>query len=85
MFRYKCTIFRENRIPVVRTNCRWKAATDVINNSLQWQLDIKTDILFSLKMVHLYRNMQLYRLCLTGVNNEAATDRITLYRTTSKS
>ena len=32
MFRYKCTIFRENRMPVLKTKCYWKA---VIYNVLR--------------------------------------------------
>jgi len=25
MFQYKCTVFRENKMPILKINCHWKA------------------------------------------------------------
>ena len=33
MFRYKCTVFRENKMSVLKTNCYWKAVFDKVLRS----------------------------------------------------
>jgi len=51
MFRYNCTFFRENKLPIFKFNDHWEQPS-----SGNWVL--KTGISFSLKTVQLYRNME---------------------------